>query len=66
MEIKFKNGSTIKTIDTDSGSITRGVRSNYITCPCYDLDNPDSEPIMVCIDIREPMNRFVPVEYFKR
>ncbi len=60
MNIKFKNGSLIKTIKSKKQP-KRSNCSCYITCPCYDLDNPDNEPIMACIDIREPITRFVPV-----
>jgi len=64
IHIKFKNGSKIKTIKSKEQP-KRSHNSNYITCPCYDLDNPDNDLIMTCIDIREPITRFVPVWYFE-
>lgn len=36
----------------------RGVRSNFITMSCYDLQNDEWEVIE--LDIRKPITRFVP------
>ena len=63
MKIKFKNGSTVETIDTDSNSVTRGIRSNFITAPCY--DTLQNEWVMMTLDMREPMDRYIPEWFLK-
>lgn len=61
MKIKFKNGSTIETIKSQvniNNNNTRGNRSNFITCMCY--DTIDYKSIMKTLDMREPIGRYVP------
>ena len=56
INIKFNNGSEITSIHTDNN--VRGIRNNFITCNCYDVETDDW--IIKIIDMREPINRFVP------
>ena len=56
MNIKFSNNSTLKSIETENNR--RGIRSNFITCMCYDTS--DDEFIMKTLDLREPIDRYVP------
>ena len=61
MKIEFKNGSTIETIKskTDTKNTNRrSIRSNFITCMCY--DTIDDEYTMKTIDMREPIERYIP------
>lgn len=46
MNIKFSNNSTLKSIETENNR--RGIRSNFITCMCY--DTIDDEFIMKTLD----------------
>lgn len=65
MEIKFKNGSYIKTLTTQNTEETvRGLRSNFISCMCYDLET--EEMVFVeSLDMRKPIERYVPAWYWK-
>ena len=56
MNIKFSNNSALKSIETENNR--RGIRSNFITCMCYDII--DDEYTMRTLDVREPIDRYVP------
>lgn len=57
MNIKFTNGSIIHTLPSNNNS--RSIRSNFISCMCYDLKN--NEFIFVeDFDIRKSLTRFIP------
>jgi hypothetical protein len=54
--LRFKNKSEIKT--TVSAGNTRGERSNFIECMCYDTETDDFT--MARIDLRKPFTRYIP------
>lgn len=56
MKIKFKNGSIVEHKGRDS--VVRGVRSNFITLPCYDTWT--DKVVWATIDIRSDTKRFIP------
>lgn len=56
MNIKFSNNSALKSIETENNR--RGIRSNFITCMCYDII--DDKYTMRTLDVREPIDRYVP------
>jgi len=56
MNIKFDNGSEIKSIHTNNN--IRGERSHFYTCNCYDIETDTW--IIKTIDMREPIERFIP------
>ena len=56
MNIKFSNNSALKSIETENNR--RGIRSNFITCMCY--DTIDDEYTMRTLDMREPIDRYIP------
>lgn len=58
MKIKFKNGSTIDTIDFQTDNNNKGNRSNFTTVPCY--DTLQNKWVMIMLDMREPIDRFIP------
>lgn len=61
MKIEFKNGSTIETIksQTDTKNTNRrGIMSNFITTICF--DTVENEYVIKTLDLREPINRYVP------
>lgn len=53
----FRNGSQIKGVQSNKS--VRGIRSNFITTLCLDLDTGDW--IIKTIDMREPLDRFIPI-----
>ena len=61
MKIEFKNGSTIETIksETDTNTNMRGIMSNFITTVCF--DTVQNEYVVKTLDLREPIDRYVPV-----
>ena len=61
MKIKFANRNTIETIKNDNTN-SKGNRSNYISCNCYDLDNNEIV-FLENLDLRKPFTRFVPEWY---
>lgn len=63
MKIEFKNGSTIKTIksQTETNANKRGIMSNFITTVCY--DTIENEYVWKTLDLREPVGRYIPA-YF--
>lgn len=56
MKIEFENGSEINTIRTNSN--IRGVRSNFITLPCLDIETLDV--VVTTIDLRDENQRYLP------
>ena len=60
MKIKFKNGSTIETIksQTDTNTNIKGIMSNFITTICF--DTVENEYVVKTLDLREPVDRYVP------
>ena len=60
MKIEFTNGSTIETIksETDTNTNMRGIMSNFITTLCFDI--VENEYIVKTLDLREPIDRYVP------
>lgn len=57
MKKKFKNGSTIE--DLKNKGTNRGILSNFMTMPCLDLETGETE--IVCLDMREQFERYVPM-----
>ena len=57
MKRKFKNGSQIN--DLKSGGTNRGNRSNIMTTLCLDLET--GETVFKDIDMREPLERYIPM-----
>jgi hypothetical protein len=57
INIKFKNKSTTKT--SSSNDTCRGVRSNFISCVCYDSENDDFV-FVEDLDLRKRPIRFIP------
>ena len=60
MKIKFKNGSTIETIksETETNTNRRGIMSNFITTVCF--DTVENEYVIKTLDLREPIDRYIP------
>lgn len=56
MTLKFRNGSEIKTVV--SAGNTKGERSNFIGCMCYDTETEDF--VFVNLDLRKPFTRYIP------
>lgn len=54
--LSFKNGSSVEVIECAEN--TRGERSNYIWCNCYELET--NHCVFKRIDLREPIDRFIP------
>lgn len=61
MKINLSNGSTLQSIETETN--TRGIRSNFITTICY--DTVKDEWVMMTLDMREPMDRYIPEWFLK-
>jgi hypothetical protein len=57
MKVLFKNKSKIETIDAPKS--IRGVRSNFINCVCYDIQD-DCWVFVIDLDLRKPFDRFIP------
>jgi len=53
--IEFKNGSKISSIPAKN---VRGVRSNFISMPCLDIET--GEMVFKTLDMREPIDRYIP------
>lgn len=57
-EIKFSNGSVLKTIQNNSPSIKRSIKSNLITTLCLDI--VENQLIIKTLNLTEPIKRYIP------
>lgn len=57
MNIKFKNESTIESYPSNDNH--RGIRSNFISCMCYDTETDDFV-FVEDLDMRKRPIRFIP------
>ena len=65
MEIKFVSGSYVKQLTPQNTcEAVRGLRSNFISCMCYDLET-EQMVFVEDLDMRNPIERYIPEWYLK-
>ena len=62
--IKFSNGSTLKTIQNNSSSTKRSIKSNLITTLCLDIVK--NQWTIKTLNLTEPIERYIPKYYINK